>query len=1317
MRKITLLCIAMLVFCLQSKAQYCVDGPSSSADSNVEQVDIIGDSESAISHTGCPAVTSVEDLTALFVDVTAGNTYTLSVTFGTCGGNFDGNGEVWIDYNSDQIFDTTLETIGTSSGTPGIAPWDAPVDFTFTVPVDAANGSTRMRVTHQEGTNVTDPCTFATWGSVMDFTINISGGLDVCFDPTGFAASNLTDVTADLSWMSGATSVIDHNVEVYLTGESAALGNIPVFANGNVPTTIISATGLAEFTTYDAYITSACSSGTPPNSNLVGPLTFTTTSSCSEIIAVGVGNITANSAEISWAPGVGNDSALVEVYVAGESAAGANIPVYTNANATGGIDTATGLMPNNTAYDVYVTGQCGALGSPTQGPFSFETLCAGFTAPFTEGFENGGVIPSCWTMSGGEDWDFNLTGPNNVGNNGTITGTTITNGYYAVVDASGNDGPTVLLSPFVDVSTLTTPALSFYIISSSNTAANSQLLVEVWDGTAFNTVETLSQDTVNLAWELIISDLSGLTITGPVQVRFTFSEPSSDFEDDIAIDDVTFSELPTCIQPNMLTGTNIDPFSADLSWTENGTATAWNIELVDITSGAVQTMTETSTGVSNPFNLSGLTPSTDYEYYVQADCGTDGTSLWTGPFAFTTAVTCPEPTVLNTFNILTMSADLAWTAGGSETMWNIELVDITGGATATGMATTSGVSNPYTASDLQSNNSYEFYVQADCETGGTSLWVGPFSFTTACDALEAPYFEDFELFTTSTQPFTVENCWSASNDTYFWESAPGTDTGSNGTGPSPTITTGNYFYTEATSGIAGAVIDLTSPLVDLSGLNDPGLSFNYHMFGDGMGTLDILVNGVDNVFSLTGEQQAVDTAIFELAIIDLSMYAGQTISVVFRSTRGATFESDMAIDNVSFEELPECDPPLAIFTVVEDCVAGFSVDIDVTDLGTGISYDVQSAGVSVGTITTTGVTTVGPFPNGTAIDLTLVHPDDTICNLSENGLEDTCPPTTIGTLTLNGACGIANDTASNTIAVDEINWYLLVYDGSCTDFTIDTVGSTEDTELGIYDAIGNLISNDDDGGDGTLSLLSLTGQPAGNYYIAAGTFNMNFGATNWDVTPGDDMGNLVVNVNTVIPNDECANAEALIFGLEITADNTGGTDSLVTGDCFTGGIADLWYTFVAGAGGEVTITTTAAQFGLYSDCNGTQVGNCNEVSVAGLIDGTTYYIRVNDDGVAAKSFAPGSFTLMVSEPTASVDQFNADSLFSYYPNPVNDNLTLKAQKAINNVSVYNIIGQEVYRNAPNTLTNEVDMTGLQAGAYFVKVTVGTNVETVRIIKN
>jgi hypothetical protein len=66
---------------------------------------------------------------------------------------------------------------------------------------------------------------------------------------------------------------------------------------------------------------------------------------------------------------------------------------------------------------------------------------------------------------------------------------------------------------------------------------------------------------------------------------------------------------------------------------------------------------------------------------------------------------------------------------------------------------------------------------------------------------------------------------------------------------------------------------------------------------------------------------------------------------------------------------------------------------------------------------------------------------------------------------------------------------------------------------------------------------------------------------------------------------------------------------------------------------------------------------------------------------------------------------------------VTNNLTLRAQKDIQNVAVYNMLGQEVLRTAPNAVDSNVDMSALNSGAYFVKVTIDNISETIRIIKN
>ncbi|WP_246130363.1 fibronectin type III domain-containing protein, partial [Bizionia saleffrena] len=361
----------------------------------------------------------------------------------------------------------------------------------------------------------------------------------------------------------------------------------------------------------------------------IDDVTFGELPTCLNPSVVTIDSATATTATISWiAPGT---QTAWEVAV---QAIGTGVPVGNGDATTTNPYVATGLTPA-TNYEVYVRAVCGGEYSDWIGPVNFATECVTFTAPYTEGFENGGTIPLCWTMSGGEDWNFdNDPGFEHIGNNGVIDGATATNGYFAWVDSSGSDGAATLTTPLVDISALITPSLSFYELSHNEGNANSQLDVEVWDGAAWNLMGTYNTNTAG--WELKYLDLSGLTVTGDVQARFIFSEiVSGDFYDDIAIDDVTFDELPPCVQPGGISVTNITGTSADISWMQGGGETAWEYVIQPAGTGVPTAGTPTTV---TTVNETGLSFQMDYEIYVRADCGIDGFSAWSGPVNFSTSV-------------------------------------------------------------------------------------------------------------------------------------------------------------------------------------------------------------------------------------------------------------------------------------------------------------------------------------------------------------------------------------------------------------------------------------------------------------------------------------------------------------------------------------------------------------------------------------------------------------------------------------------------------------------------------------------------------
>jgi len=124
---------------------------------------------------------------------------------------------------------------------------------------------------------------------------------------------------------------------------------------------------------------------------------------------------------------------------------------------------------------------------------------------------------------------------------------------------------------------------------------------------------------------------------------------------------------------------------------------------------------------------------------------------------------CPAPSALAVSGITASGATFAWTAGGTETAWEISIQTVTGVPVGNG---TSISSNPYTATGLISNTVYLVYLRAACSSVDKSPWIGPVSFRTLCSVFTLPFFESFE-----TAQGTV-SCWSgnfAAGSTPGWQ--------------------------------------------------------------------------------------------------------------------------------------------------------------------------------------------------------------------------------------------------------------------------------------------------------------------------------------------------------------------------------------------------------------------------------------------------------------------------------------------------------------------------------------------------------------------
>jgi len=210
-------------------------------------------------------------------------------------------------------------------------------------------------------------------------------------------------------------------------------------------------------------------------------------------------------------------------------------------------------------------------------------------------------------------------------------------------------------------------------------------------------------------------------------------------------------------------------------------------------------------------------------------------------------------------------------------------------------------------------------------------------------------------------------------------------------------------------------------------------------------------------------------------------------------------------------------------------------------------------------------------------------------------------------------------------------------------------------------------------------------------------------------------------------NDLCANATPLTVGAsfgdyDITS-NLLGSDGSYYGN--------VWFTTVVGATGNITIETDQASGSpmhdswmsistgncgslsfLASDDNGGN-GNFAKVTLSGLTPGETLYITIEED---AQSTDPsGEFLISAYDTTLGIADAIIDG-FSMYPNPVKNILNLSTANAIDEISLYNMLGQEVLQSTPSTNQVELDMSHLPVGAYIVKVQAGEQIGTYNLIK-
>ncbi|NNF32005.1 MAG: T9SS type A sorting domain-containing protein, partial [Flavobacteriaceae bacterium] len=172
------------------------------------------------------------------------------------------------------------------------------------------------------------------------------------------------------------------------------------------------------------------------------------------------------------------------------------------------------------------------------------------------------------------------------------------------------------------------------------------------------------------------------------------------------------------------------------------------------------------------------------------------------------------------------------------------------------------------------------------------------------------------------------------------------------------------------------------------------------------------------------------------------------------------------------------------------------------------------------------------------------------------------------------------------------------------------------------------------------------------------------------------------------------------------------------------GAKGVWYNFVPLGSGTATaeiVDPAGASFVVFfkaPDEDATepdleyffQVGNqCAPATSANITTeaGQAYYVFVVNDG--------GITDITIDGTLLSTDD-NTIEGFSYYPNPTTDILNLTSLETIEDVVIYNLLGQQVISQDVNTTSLQLDTSSLSTGAYLMRVTVNGQVGTYKVIK-
>jgi len=212
-----------------------------------------------------------------------------------------------------------------------------------------------------------------------------------------------------------------------------------------------------------------------------------------------------------------------------------------------------------------------------------------------------------------------------------------TNYFYTEASAPAALGDeATLITPSIDISNLSIPTLSFFYYMYGEGIGSLHIDILNNGEWNLNAIVILGEQQAagSLAWkeqQLVLNAYSG-----EIKIRFR-GVRGINYKGDIAIDDISIKEAPSCPTPTNVVFTNASFDAIDVAWNPGYTESNWQLEYGE--KGYNQGSGTLKQSTTNSYTIISLNSATQYDLYMRANCGGapgNDDSGWIGPFTFET---------------------------------------------------------------------------------------------------------------------------------------------------------------------------------------------------------------------------------------------------------------------------------------------------------------------------------------------------------------------------------------------------------------------------------------------------------------------------------------------------------------------------------------------------------------------------------------------------------------------------------------------------------------------------------------------------------